>query len=107
MDWLDVLGHWFMVIFALGEGASDEEQAEPTSKSKLVFCEATKQFVMESLPLVLTLNLKRFTQHGRRLQKNNRHVSFPTLLNMAPYCTTTCQVGIAIGRPELIILLLC
>lgn len=59
-----------------------------------MFSEATKQFLIESLPLVLTLNLKRFVQHGRRLQKNSRHISFPTLLDMAPFSTDSCKVSV-------------
>ena len=63
-------------------------------KEEIVFSDAKKQFQLESLPLILTLNLKRFVQHGRRLQKNSRHISFPTLLDMAPFSTDTCKVEI-------------
>ena len=63
-------------------------------KEEIVFSDAKKQFQLESLPLILTLNLKRFVQHGRRLQKNSRHISFPTLLDMAPFSTDTCKVKI-------------
>lgn len=36
--------------------------------------------------------LCRFAQHGRSLRnvrKNNHHVQFPLLLDLAPFCTTT------------------
>ena len=58
----------------------------------VIFSEATKQLLIESPPLVLNLHLKRFLQSGRHLRKNNKHISFPTLLDMRPFCTAKCQV---------------
>lgn len=66
--------------------------AMESDKEEVVFSDAKKQFLIESLPFILTLNLKRFVQHGRRLQKNSRHISFPTLLDVAPFCTYSCKV---------------
>jgi len=65
----------------------------------VVFSEATKQLLIESPPLVLNLHLKRFLQLGRHLRKNNKHISFPTLLDMRPFCTAKCQVcvGLILG----------
>lgn len=79
---------------------ADEEWKTSENENKLtstvVFSEATKQFLIERLPLVLTLNLKRFVQHGRRLQKNSRHISFPISLNVAPFCTESCKVSVTL-----------
>lgn len=86
---------WSLIDFAFSFSGGSEEMLEKEasdSASSVVFSEAMKQFLIEHLPLVLTLNLKRFIQHGRRLQKNSRHISFPTLLNMTPFCTSSCKV---------------
>ena len=61
-------------------------------ESNVVFSEATKQLLIKTPPLVLNLHLKRFLQSGRHLRKNNRHISFPTLLDMRPFCIPHCQV---------------
>ena len=79
-------------LHADGEEKTAEEQSNLSST--VVFSEATKQFLIGRLPSVLTLNLKRFIQHGRRLQKNSRHISFPTILNVAPFCTDSCKVSV-------------
>jgi hypothetical protein len=75
----------------------EETSVREQERGEVVFSDAKKQFLMESLPLILTLNLKRFVQHGRRLQKNSRHISFPTLLDMAPFSTNSCKVKIVNG----------
>ena len=62
-------------------------------KKELVLCNASKQLLLLSLPPVLTLHLKRFQQVGFSLRKVNRHVEFPMMLDLAPYCSTLCQVG--------------
>ncbi len=49
--------------------------------------------LVEKAPPILTLHLKRFIQHGRRLQKNNKYVSFPALLDMSPFCVRAGQVS--------------
>ena len=75
--------------------SGDEDASEKKEEKELasvVFSDAKKQFLIESLPPILTLNLKRFVQHGRRLLKNSRHISFPTILDVAPFCTDTCKV---------------
>ncbi len=76
------------------EESSEDEPAAPAPKppTSIAFCEATKQILIEKAPLILTLHLKRFVQHGRRLQKNNKYVSFPPLLDMTPFCTQTKKV---------------
>ncbi|XP_073829445.1 ubiquitin specific protease 16/45 [Musca autumnalis] len=56
-------------------------------KAKTVNTNATKQFLISSPPAVLILHLKRF-QLGQRcvFRKVTRHVSFPMILDIAPFC---------------------
>ena len=74
--------------------ASSQKAGAPSSGGKPVFCDATKQLLIKTLPLVLTLHLKRFLQDGRRCRKNGRYISFPSLLDMAPYCVSDCKVHV-------------
>ena len=76
-----------------GEGAPKTKAAAGKGTEKVVFSEATKQLLIERPPLVLNLHMKRFLQSGRHLRKNNKHISFPTVLDMRPFCTPKCQVG--------------
>ncbi len=62
------------------------------SDSKVAFCDATKQILIQTPPQVLTLHLKRFSHQGRKLKKNNRHIAFPAQLDLRPFCTQHCQV---------------
>lgn len=48
---------------------------------------ASLQLLVQQPPRVLTLHLKRFHQNGRSLCKVNRHIPFPLLLDLAPYCS--------------------
>ncbi|XP_061388617.1 ubiquitin carboxyl-terminal hydrolase 16/45 [Musca vetustissima] len=56
-------------------------------KAKTVNTNATKQFLISSPPAVLILHLKRF-QLGQRFvfRKLTGHVSFPMILDIAPFC---------------------
>ena len=49
----------------------------------------SKQILIHQLPPVLILHLKRFSI-GHTVTKDNQHVSFSPVLNMAPFCTTDC-----------------
>lgn len=46
---------------------------------------ATKQILIDEVPTVLTLHLKRFWQTLSGSQKLDHKVEFPTILNLAPY----------------------
>ena len=88
----------FLLPYPGDELLMDSKETTPTkpkstARKEIVFCEATKQMMIRKLPPVLTLHLKRFLQDGRRLRKNGRHISFPTVLNLSPFCTTDCQVS--------------
>lgn len=56
-------------------------------KAKTVYTNATKQFLISSPPAVMILHLKRF-QLGPRcmFRKLTRAVSFPMILDIAPFC---------------------
>lgn len=54
---------------------------------------ASKQFLIEGPPRILTLHLKRFEQTGYRLEKVSKHVSFPLVLDLAPFCGKACSPG--------------
>uniref|UniRef100_A0A665UP19 Ubiquitin carboxyl-terminal hydrolase n=1 Tax=Echeneis naucrates TaxID=173247 RepID=A0A665UP19_ECHNA len=56
-----------------------------------IYTSARKQMLISSLPPVITLHLKRFHQAGMNLQKVNRHVDFPLILDLAPFCSASCK----------------
>ncbi|TMS07819.1 Ubiquitin carboxyl-terminal hydrolase 16 [Larimichthys crocea] len=58
---------------------------------KNVYTDALKQMLISSLPPVLTLHLKRFQQNGYSICKVNRHVQFPLILDLAPFCGVKCK----------------
>ncbi|KAM6987820.1 ubiquitin carboxyl-terminal hydrolase 16 isoform 2-T2 [Tautogolabrus adspersus] len=53
---------------------------------KNIYTDALKQMLISSPPPVLTLHLKRFQQNGYSICKVNRHVEFPLILDLAPFC---------------------
>jgi len=55
-----------------------------------VLCLVTKQIIIHKLPKVLVLHIKRFIIGDYTVHKDSTHVSFPPILNMAPYCSNTC-----------------
>ncbi|XP_054650505.1 ubiquitin carboxyl-terminal hydrolase 16 isoform X2 [Dunckerocampus dactyliophorus] len=59
---------------------------DKTAGSKNIYTEALKQMLISSPPPVLTLHLKRFQQNGYTICKVNRHVPFPVILDLAPFC---------------------
>ncbi|KAG7479130.1 hypothetical protein JOB18_018889 [Solea senegalensis] len=58
---------------------------------KNVYTDALKQMLISSPPPVLTLHLKRFQQIGYSICKVNRHVQFPLILDLAPFCGVKCK----------------
>lgn len=61
-----------------------------SKEMKTVYTQATKQYLICELPAVLTIHLKRFRQHGFRLEKESKHVNFPLELDMSPYTSKMC-----------------
>uniref|UniRef100_A0A8C2Z7P3 Ubiquitin carboxyl-terminal hydrolase n=1 Tax=Cyclopterus lumpus TaxID=8103 RepID=A0A8C2Z7P3_CYCLU len=60
-------------------------------KVEKIYTSARKQILISSLPPVITLHLKRFHQAGMNLRKVNRHVDFPLILDLAPFCSASCK----------------
>ncbi|XP_008265381.2 ubiquitin carboxyl-terminal hydrolase 16 isoform X1 [Oryctolagus cuniculus] len=58
---------------------------------KHVYTNAKKQMLISLAPPVLTLHLKRFQQAGFNLRKVNKHIKFPEILDLAPFCTLKCK----------------
>lgn len=56
-----------------------------------IYTDALKQMLISSPPPVLTLHLKRFQQNGYSICKVNRHVNFPLILDLAPFCAVKCK----------------
>ena len=53
-------------------------------------CRVSKQLMIHQLPPVLILHMKRFEIGFDEVTKDDRHVFFPEILDMAPYCTSIC-----------------
>ena len=68
------------------------------AKGDTVECRVSKQNLIHHLPPVLILQMKRFNIGFYNVTKDGRHVSFPLVLDMAPYCTSDCiQVSRTVG----------
>ena len=46
--------------------------------------------MIHQLPPILILHMKRFEIGFDDVTKDDRHISFTEILDMAPYCTTEC-----------------
>ncbi|XP_069492468.1 ubiquitin carboxyl-terminal hydrolase 16 [Ambystoma mexicanum] len=68
---------------------------------KHVYTNAKKQMLISLAPPILTLHLKRFQQAGANLRKVNRHVTFPELIDLAPFCTVKCK-NVAEGHSKVL-----
>uniref|UniRef100_A0AAQ5XCF1 Ubiquitin carboxyl-terminal hydrolase n=1 Tax=Amphiprion ocellaris TaxID=80972 RepID=A0AAQ5XCF1_AMPOC len=63
-------------------------------KLEKIYTSARKQMLISSLPPVITLHLKRFHQVVASLNVDftvNRHVDFPLVLDLAPFCSASCK----------------
>ncbi|XP_075710671.1 ubiquitin carboxyl-terminal hydrolase 16 [Rhinoderma darwinii] len=58
---------------------------------KFVYTNAKKQMLVSVPPPILTLHLKRFQQNGFNLHKLNKHIKFPEVIDLAPFCTVKCK----------------
>ncbi|XP_060054563.1 ubiquitin carboxyl-terminal hydrolase 16 isoform X2 [Erinaceus europaeus] len=68
-----------------------EPKATMKGERKHVYTDAKKQMLISLVPPVLTLHLKRFQQAGFNLRKVNKHIKFPEILDLAPFCTLKCK----------------
>ncbi|XP_060987545.1 ubiquitin carboxyl-terminal hydrolase 45 isoform X3 [Dama dama] len=76
-------------------GETRRRRKEATSaekKAEGIYTNARKQLLISAVPAILILHLKRFHQAGLGLRKVNRHVDFPLMLDLAPFCSATCKV---------------
>ncbi|XP_065908487.1 ubiquitin carboxyl-terminal hydrolase 45-like isoform X3 [Dysidea avara] len=74
------------------EGETSSETAGTSNKEpEYAECLVSKQLLIHELPQALILHMKRFLL-GIPVRKNNLHIDFPGNLDMAPYCTTNCEV---------------
>ncbi len=82
-----------------------EDKDAGSSKAKAdggtVLRNASKQVLVFQPPAVLTLHLKRFQQNGYHLHKVNRHVDFPDVLDLAPFCSAAAQ-GVRPGQKQVL-----
>nr|XP_023958259.1 ubiquitin carboxyl-terminal hydrolase 45 isoform X6 [Chrysemys picta bellii] len=60
-------------------------------KTDDLYTNARKQLLISAVPAILVLHLKRFHQAGLSLRKVNRHVDFPLILDLAPFCSASCK----------------
>ncbi|XP_053310528.1 ubiquitin carboxyl-terminal hydrolase 16 [Spea bombifrons] len=60
-------------------------------EKKFVYTNAKKQMLVSVPPPILTLHLKRFQQNGFNLHKINKHIKFPELIDLGPFCTVKCK----------------
>uniref|UniRef100_A0A8C8RTD3 Ubiquitin carboxyl-terminal hydrolase n=1 Tax=Pelusios castaneus TaxID=367368 RepID=A0A8C8RTD3_9SAUR len=60
-------------------------------KTEGLYTNARKQLLISAVPAILVLHLKRFHQAGLSLRKVNRHVDFPLILDLAPFCSAFCK----------------
>ncbi|KAM9805922.1 ubiquitin carboxyl-terminal hydrolase 45 isoform 1-T1 [Syngnathus typhle] len=78
--------------------AGEQKSQQVTDKKvEKVYTSARKQMLISSLPPVITLHLKRFHQAGMNLRKVNRHVDFPLILDLAPFCSASCKQNLVHG----------
>ncbi|XP_042644171.1 ubiquitin carboxyl-terminal hydrolase 16 isoform X3 [Tyto alba] len=71
------------------------------SEKKYVYTNAKKQMLISLAPPILTLHLKRFQQAGFNLRKVNRHIKFPEVIDLAPFCTAKCK-NVAEGNTKVL-----
>ncbi|XP_063812461.1 ubiquitin carboxyl-terminal hydrolase 16 [Pseudophryne corroboree] len=69
--------------------------------NKFVYTNAKKQMLVSAPPPILTLHLKRFQQNGFNLHKINKHIKFPEVIDLAPFCTVKCK-NISDGESRLL-----
>ncbi|KAF6213614.1 hypothetical protein GE061_011335 [Apolygus lucorum] len=72
----------------VGCSACTERQNKGAKDGKTVLTMATKQLLIGQAPPILILHLKRFQVQLHSFRKLSKHVSFPLVLDLAPFCTS-------------------
>ena len=75
-----------------GDKNEKEDSTESINLDTLTFTDASKQFYIKTLAPVLTIHLNRFSQSGIGLQKVGKHIQFPLVLDMSPFCISDTSV---------------
>ncbi|CAI0436584.1 unnamed protein product [Linum tenue] len=74
------------------ESEDSEGKEQKTIKKAIVKRDATKRVLIDKVPPLLTIHLKRFSQDIRgRLSKLSGHVSFRDTLDLRPYMNPRCE----------------
>ncbi|XP_059824078.1 ubiquitin carboxyl-terminal hydrolase 16 isoform X1 [Hypanus sabinus] len=66
-------------------------KSNANADDKWVYRNAKKQTLISSFPPILILHLKRFHQLGFNLRKINKHIHFPQVLDLTPFCAVNCK----------------
>lgn len=70
------------------ESHQPSETAPKSGHVKAINSDARKRLLIDKPPEVLTIQLKRFENRRCRLSKSTKFVSFPEILELAPFCTS-------------------
>uniref|UniRef100_A0A1B6EAV3 Uncharacterized protein n=1 Tax=Clastoptera arizonana TaxID=38151 RepID=A0A1B6EAV3_9HEMI len=60
-------------------------------ENKVVYTTCTKQLLISSLPPIMIFHFKRFQMQMCSFRKITRHVFFPVVLDIAPFCSPQCR----------------
>ena len=87
---------WWLIVFIINCLKFIIGYTEDLTTS-IGLSKVSKQLSITSLPEILVLQIKRFSL-GHRVTKYTESISFPLILNMAPYCTNNCLKVIFISH---------
>ncbi|XP_050526029.1 ubiquitin carboxyl-terminal hydrolase 16 [Daktulosphaira vitifoliae] len=79
-----------------------EQHKQKTNEEKTIYRQSTKQMLISSPPAILILHLKRFQMWYSTTKKLARDVSFPWVLDIAPYCSVKCQDKLSPGQNRIL-----
>ncbi|RZF49095.1 hypothetical protein LSTR_LSTR008381 [Laodelphax striatellus] len=70
--------------------------------AKTVYTNSTKRLLISKPPPILILHLKRFQVQMRSFRKLSCHVTFPLVLDIAPFCSKSCENLLEKGQTQLL-----
>ncbi|VVC44356.1 Hypothetical protein CINCED_3A025219 [Cinara cedri] len=79
-----------------------EQHKQKTNEAKTIYRQSTKQMLISSPPAILILHLKRFQMCFSTTRKMATEVSFPWVLDIAPYCSVKCQNKLSPGQNRIL-----
>jgi len=79
-----------------------EQHKQKTNEEKTIYRQSTKQMLISSPPAILILHLKRFQMCYSKTRKMTKDVTFPWVLDIAPYCSLKCQNKLSPGQNRLL-----